>query len=136
MLKFKYKHSTENKKVFYHYNFDEWEDVSRLSYTYDALFAYEDHQSVGQMVLQLLADETVVLFFFVKPEYQRKGIGTALIKELERRNYSDVIHLAVRNKDKGLVSFYEKNGFKIDLKETNKRNKALKEDNLWMTKKN
>lgn len=134
MLTFRQKHSTEKKSVIFHYNFDEWEDVSKMSSHLSALFAYEDHQMVGQMILDWFPPDVVVYDFNIKPEYRRRGVGSALIKQLGTKYGAKSIRLSVRDKDPGLILFYQKNGFKIDMEETKRQNEANDEDKLWMSK--
>lgn len=76
------------------------------------LGAYEDDQLVG--VLRAVGDGLTILFvqdLLVLPQYQRRGIGTGLMKALLGR-YEKVyqIELATDNTEK-TVAFYKSLGF-------------------------
>ena len=76
------------------------------------LAAYEDDELTG--IIRVVGDGATIVFvqdILVFPEYQRKGIGTALLKEILAR-YSHVrqIELATDNTEK-TVAFYKSCGF-------------------------
>ena len=77
------------------------------------LAAYEDEKLIG--IIRAVGDECSILFIqdiLVYPEYQRKGIGTALIRAvLEQYPHVYQIELATDNTEK-TVSFYKSLGFR------------------------
>ena len=76
------------------------------------LAAYEDNQVVG--VIRGVGDGHTILFIqdlLVYPEYQRRGIGTALMQAmLERYAHVYQIELATDNTEK-TIAFYKSFGF-------------------------
>ena len=77
--------------------------------------AYVGDELAG--VIRVVGDGFSVIFIqdlLVKPEYQRKGIGTALIKKV-LTEYKSVyqIHLMTDNNEKS-VRFYKSAGFLMD----------------------
>jgi ribosomal protein S18 acetylase RimI-like enzyme len=76
------------------------------------LAAYEDGKPVG--VIRAVGDGQTILFIqdlLVFPEYQRRGIGTGLMKAmLERYAHVYQIELATDNTEK-TVAFYKSFGF-------------------------
>ena len=77
------------------------------------LAAYEGDHLVG--ILRCVGDAETVIFIqdlLVEPEYQRRGIGTALLREvLSRYNHVRQIQLATDNTEK-TKSFYRSCGFR------------------------
>ena len=77
------------------------------------LGAYEGETLMG--IIRAVGDGSTIVFIqdiLVFPEHQRKGIGTALIKEvLERFNDVRQIELATDNTPK-TIEFYKSVGFK------------------------
>ena len=76
------------------------------------LAAYEDDHLVG--LIRCVGDGHTILFIqdlLVYPEYQRKGIGTALMKAvLEKYSHVYQIELATDNTEK-TIAFYKSFGF-------------------------
>ena len=77
------------------------------------LAAYEDDELAG--IIRVVGDGATIVFvqdILVFPEYQRKGIGTALLKEVLAR-YSHVrqIELTTDSTPK-TIAFYESIGFR------------------------
>ena len=76
------------------------------------LAAYEDDKPVG--LIRAVGDGQTIVFIqdlLVYPEYQRKGIGTGLMKAmLERYAHVYQIELATDNTEK-TVAFYKSFGF-------------------------
>ena len=70
-------------------------------------YSLNEHiESIAQMELQKI---------YVLPEYQGKGVGTALIKEvksLAKEVYPDYIWLDTHISNENAIRLYEKNGFK------------------------
>ena len=77
------------------------------------LAAYEETKLVG--LIRSVGDGHTILFIqdlLVYPEYQRRGIGTALMKAvLEKYPHTYQIELATDNTEK-TVSFYKSLGFR------------------------
>ena len=77
------------------------------------LAAYKGDQLLG--IIRTVGDGHTIVFvqdILVFPEYQRKGIGTALLKAiLDRYNYVRQIELATDNMPK-TISFYKSMGFR------------------------
>ena len=77
------------------------------------LAAYKGDQLLG--IIRTVGDGHTIVFvqdILVFPEYQRKGIGTALLKAiLDRYNYVRQIELATDNTPK-TISFYKSMGFR------------------------
>ena len=80
-----------------------------------AYAAYEGDKLLG--IIRVVGDGCSVVFIqdlLVYPEYQRKGIGTALLGRVQEE-YSSVyqLHLLTENTEK-TVAFYESLGFTMD----------------------
>ena len=77
------------------------------------LAAYEDDQLLG--IIRAVGDGHTVVFvqdILVFPEYQRKGIGSALLQAiLDRYSYVRQIELATDNTPK-TIAFYKSMGFR------------------------
>ena len=77
------------------------------------LAAYEDDELTG--IIRVVGDGATIVFvqdILVFPEYQRKGIGTALLKEiLDRYGHVRQIELATDSTPK-TIAFYESIGFR------------------------
>ena len=77
------------------------------------LAAYEDETLTG--IIRCVGDGYSILFIqdiLVYPEYQRRGIGTALMKAvLEKYPHTYQIELATDNTEK-TISFYKSLGFR------------------------
>lgn len=93
-----------------------YEHAAMLKHAYAGslciLAAYEGKELVG--IIRAVGDGHSILFIqdiLVYPEYQRKGIGTALVQALLRQ-YSHVyqIELATDNTEK-TIAFYKSLGF-------------------------
>lgn len=79
------------------------------------LGAYENEKLVG--IIRVVGDGHSVVFIqdlLVYPEYQRQGIGTALLKQI-LQDYSHVYqkHLLTENTEK-TIRFYKSLGFTMD----------------------
>ncbi len=57
--------------------------------------------------------EAQIRYMVVGEGYQRKGIGTAILKELEKRAKEKGAHYIVLNARKNAVDFYKKHGYRI-----------------------
>ena len=76
------------------------------------LAAYEDNRLAG--IIRVVGDACTIIFvqdIIVAPDYQRKGIGTALLKQiLDRYSHVRQIELVTDNTP-GTISFYRSMGF-------------------------
>jgi len=76
------------------------------------LVAYEEEQLLG--IIRVVGDGCTIVFIqdiLVYPKYQRKGIGTVLLKAvLEKYEHVRQIELATDNTSK-TIAFYESMGF-------------------------
>ncbi len=95
-------------------NYTEHPDMLALAYRHSLciLGAYESDVLVG--IIRSVGDGASILFIqdlLVHPDYQRKGIGTALLKEMMQR-YANVYQteLLTDNAEKA-VAFYTSLGF-------------------------
>lgn len=50
--------------------------------------------------------------FYILPEYRKKGIGTIVLKQIQKET-DETIYLYVFQKNQRAIAFYEKNGFII-----------------------
>ena len=81
-----------------------------------------DKETEGETVLVAIRDKTIVGFIsiwlvdnfihhlYIDDEYQRKGVGTALLKAALNRTKFPV-RLKCLEKNTGAIAFYKKNGF-------------------------
>lgn len=79
------------------------------------LGAYENEKLIG--IIRVVGDGYSIVFIqdlLVYPEYQRQGIGTALLKQI-LQNYKHVYqkHLLTENTEK-TIQFYQSLGFTMD----------------------
>ncbi|MGN7291511.1 GNAT family N-acetyltransferase [Rhizobium sp. SAFR-030] len=61
-------------------------------------------------------DETVT-DFWIDPSFQRRGLGTTLLREIERQILDqglDIVRLQTHAQNSDAVSFFEKNGYAIN----------------------
>jgi ribosomal-protein-alanine N-acetyltransferase len=68
----------------------------------------------GYGVMSVAAGESHILNLTVRPESQRQGVGSKLMKhfvQLARRHDADTVMLEVRPSNKRAISLYEKYGF-------------------------
>lgn len=76
------------------------------------LAAYEENRLIG--VLRAVGDGQTIVFMqdlLILPEYQRRGVGTALLRELLAR-YPQVRQIELTADDSpSLLAFYRKTGF-------------------------
>jgi len=76
------------------------------------LAAYEENRLIG--VLRAVGDGQTIVFvqdLLILPEYQRRGVGTALLRELLAR-YPQVRQIELTADDSpSLLAFYRKAGF-------------------------
>lgn len=76
------------------------------------LAAYEENRLIG--ILRAVGDGQTIVFvqdLLILPEYQRRGVGTALLRELLDR-YPQVRQIELTADDSpSLLAFYRKTGF-------------------------
>lgn len=73
---------------------------------------YYDYRIKGIVVYDLLYDRIEIEYIIVDDNYKRQGIGSRLIKELEKNNINNIT-LEVRESNNEAINFYKKNGFEI-----------------------
>jgi GNAT superfamily N-acetyltransferase len=80
-----------------------------------------DDVLTGVMGIQFLKDVTLIRHSYIRPEYQRMGIGTILLQHLVDLASTSEILVGTWNDATWAIRFYEKNGFRCLLrKESNK----------------
>ncbi len=89
------------------------EDMKRMKFY---VYVVND-RIVGVAALHRVSDDVAwIRYVYVHPDYQRKGIGTALIRYIEdiaRREKIKKLKLITHEKAFWAIRFYEKLGFKI-----------------------
>jgi ribosomal protein S18 acetylase RimI-like enzyme len=83
----------------------------------DNLVAEADGRFAGVMALAGNAGDLAIVLLSVYPDYQGKGVGSALIEAAAERAAGrglPAIKVAVSNDDIPLFSFYQRHGFTID----------------------
>jgi len=87
-------------------------DCLRVGY---CCWCFENDEVVqGYGVMSAAAGESHILNLTVRPESQRQGIGSRLLKhfqQLARRHGADTLMLEVRPSNRNAISLYEKQGF-------------------------
>ncbi|MEA2080888.1 MAG: ribosomal protein S18-alanine N-acetyltransferase [Pseudomonadota bacterium] len=87
-------------------------DCLRVGY---CCWCYEnDGLILGYGVMSVAAGESHILNITVRPDSQRQGIGSTLMKhflQLARRHDAGTVMLEVRSSNKSAISLYEKLGF-------------------------
>ncbi len=87
-------------------------DCLRVGY---CCWCYEnEHTLLGYGVMSAAAGESHILNLTVRPESQRQGIGSLLLRHfqrLARRHGADTLMLEVRPSNRGAIRLYEKLGF-------------------------
>ena len=105
------------------------ENVYPKYYPRSAVDFFHKHHSKGNMEKQLLEEFTLVFFqnnkpigtgalneneikrFFILPDYQSKGYGKKLLKELEKNIDRNKFYKLVLDSSLGAVKFYLKNDY-------------------------
>ena len=80
--------------------------------------AVADKQIVAYICIRTILDETHVMKVTVLPDYQRRGIGEALLQSAirnlkEQRPYVRKLTLEVRESNLAAIRLYDKMGFRI-----------------------
>ena len=66
----------------------------------------------GEVVgFSTIKNETKMASFFIDPQFQRKRLGTELMKSIQKNKQT--IELAVYERNRKALSFYRKNGFEV-----------------------
>lgn len=74
-----------------------------------------DDKLAGYGGMWLVCDEAQITNIAVLPEFQRKGLGNAILNELiNRATNASFMTLEVRESNIPAISLYEKNGFSAD----------------------
>ena len=79
---------------------------------------YCDEIIKGVIVYNLIYDRIEIDYIIVLEDFKRLGIGTKLLKEIEKHNVKN-ISLEVKQSNLSAINFYKKNGFKIVTKRDN-----------------
>lgn len=83
----------------------------------EVYFALHNEDVIGVLVMQSLTTDTVeIKNVAVKPELQRRGVGSYLIKnviEISRQNNQKEIFIGTANSSSEQLSLYQKLGFEI-----------------------
>ena len=66
----------------------------------------------GVVVYDFLYDRVEIEYICVLDEYKKLGIGTTLLKEIEKLSIKNIT-LEVKESNEIAIEFYKKNGFKI-----------------------
>ncbi|RZN56585.1 MAG: GNAT family N-acetyltransferase [Candidatus Methanomethylicota archaeon] len=74
---------------------------------------FEDNTLVGVMGIQFVKDVTLIRHAYVIKEYQRKGIGSKLLKYLISLAKTPEILVGTWKNTTWAIHFYEKHGFKL-----------------------
>lgn len=91
-------------------------DTLRRAYEHSliTLAAYNENNLLG--IIRVVGDGETIIFIqdlIVRPQHQRKGIGTALLREiLDRFYHVRQIQLTADN-DPALINFYSSQGFQL-----------------------
>jgi GNAT superfamily N-acetyltransferase len=96
-------------------------DVDAFGMTFDVmagsnLVAVSDGELVGLLSLAVLSGEATIVLLSVYPDYQGKGVATALLnaaKEFAAKRGLGFMRVAVTNDDMPLLYFYQRHGFAI-----------------------
>lgn len=76
----------------------------------------DTHSVDGEIVGFLIINDNEIGRIGVKPKYQKKGIGSILIK----RNLRKIKSVIIRHENRKAKKFYEKFGFRVDEIKRNK----------------
>lgn len=82
----------------------------------NVIVAVEDRELVGFAIMGYADDEARLNLFAVHPNHRRKGIGTRMIRWLERTalvNGNGVVYLEARQGNRTARRFYESLGYKV-----------------------
>lgn len=74
---------------------------------------YVNNGLKGIVVYDLIYDRIEIEYIIVDSNYRKKGIGTKLLKEVEKNNVKNIT-LEVRESNISAIEFYKKNGYNIE----------------------
>ena len=78
------------------------------------IMAYIDSQIVGAGRLHFNTEkEAQIRYMAIEKKYRRKGIGSLILKELEKRAKETCAEYIILNAREKAVNFYKKHGYKI-----------------------
>lgn len=72
----------------------------------------ENNKIVGALVYSLIYDRIEIEYIVVSDEYKRFGIGTKLLKYIEKEGITNIT-LEVRESNTVAINFYKKNGYEV-----------------------
>ncbi len=72
----------------------------------------ENNKIVGALVYSLIYDRIEIEYIVVSDEYKRFGIGTKLLKYIEKEGITNIT-LEVRESNDVAINFYKKNGYEV-----------------------
>jgi putative acetyltransferase len=87
----------------------EWEN--NLSKNNCEMYVYKDEDGVIKGFIIARKSDNYVEELFVSPQYQGKGIGSKLLKEIKEGK--DFLEVTVYQLNTGAIIFYKKEGFEI-----------------------
>ena len=77
------------------------------------IVVYEkNNKIVGALVYSLIYDRIEIEYIVVSDEYKRFGIGTKLLKYIEKKGITNIT-LEVRESNTVAINFYKKNGYEV-----------------------
>lgn len=94
------------------------------------VLVYNEDGIKGVIVYDLIYDRCEIEYIAVNEKYRNRGIGSKLIKELEKHQIKN-ISLEVKKSNVNAIEFYKKNDFKI---QTIRKNYYGNEDGYLMVK--
>lgn len=103
---------------------------------HDILMVAMGEYLCGAIIFSEIEDTIEILTLFISPEFQRSGLGTALLKHLieDKKNVAAKIWLEVSSINGHAVSLYTKAGFAIETVRKNYyKTESGAEDALNMT---
>ena len=89
----------------------QWDPADYLQHDFSVALA-EDRVAGFLVARKVAAGESEILNLAVDPEYRRRGIGRALIRDLVARHTGSVF-LEVRESNRAAGEFYESLGFQV-----------------------
>jgi len=92
----------------YPYSRDIFEDYLNSDFF---IVAEEDSKIVGYVLGEEREDEGVIVSIAVSPEYRFQGVGTSLMKKIQRKMDVNRYFLIVRDSNREAQIFYDKLGF-------------------------
>ena len=87
--------------------------VKALANSDTVISVWDDEKLVG--LINLLDDGELTAYahyLLIRPDYQHKGIGRELLSRVKEK-YKNYLYLVLTAENKEVVSFYEKQGFRV-----------------------